>query len=134
MRKLIILCIILLIFFNYNEKTSVAFSYIENNIYDIHKLKFENCNLNTNNFIYIFNYFKNKDFKILEIVPYVSYNSKFRFYSDDLKYILNKFKSEYLDIVVSNSKYVKNVCIKEVVIITSNYELIEFKDIIDFIY
>lgn len=134
MRKLIILCIILLIFFNYKEKTYMVFSYTENNIYDIHKLKFENCNLSTNNFISIFDYFKDKDFKILEIVPYISYNSKFRFYSDDIKYILNKFKSEYLDLIISDSKYVKNICIKEVVIITSNYELIDFKNIIDFVY
>lgn len=135
MKKLCILLVIILFLFSNNiEKTGSVFLFAEDEVYDNYIMKFDECELNTNNFIEKLEYFYNKDFKILEIIPYHDLDNKFLFYTDDLNYIYNKIKNDYLNIMIENSSYVTNMCIKEIKINTSNYILDEYKNIINFSY
>lgn len=116
-----------------------AFNEVYND-YDFHTytLKFNECDLSTSNFIEVFSYFDNKNYKILSITPYinVSYenlfsNIKFNYYSSDLRDILSDFKSEYID-TMNNENYISNICIKSIKINTANIYIKEFKNIIPF--
>ena len=122
------------LFLSYEDYTNYTFNEIEDNIYDNYILRFNNCDLNTNNFIDIFSYFKDKDYKILEVVPTNSYNNKYIFYSSNLNYVLNTFKNEYINSLINDSKYTSEICIKEIKINTCNYDLDGFKNIIFFEY
>jgi len=134
MKKIFLLILLLLLLFSYTEEDVAVFSYIEDEIYDNYTLIFDECDLNTNNFIHIFSFFDNKDFKILEITPYKNYDNKFLYYSNNLENIINKFKNDYIDILTLEDKYVSNICINKVKINTSNYVLNDFKSIIYFEY
>ena len=135
MKKLLILFIIILLIFSYNKKEDIeVFSYSKDEIFDNYYINFKDCNLNTNNFIEKFSYIKDNDFKILKITPYNDLNSEFLFYTDDLEYILSNFKNNYINLMMDDSKYTTNICIKEVKINTSNFILDKLKNIIDFTY
>lgn len=102
--------------------------------FDNYEIKFDECKLSTDNFINKFSYFNDKDFKILEITPYIkeSYinlfdNKQFLFYSNNLYKILDEFKNKYLDIMGDNENYISNICIKKVKINTASTYLKEFK-------
>ena len=137
MRKIILIVILFsfvtFVFSNTKESMPV-FIHIDEEIYDNYHIEFKECILSTNNFVSVFSYFNDKDFKILEIIPYNNLNNKYLFYSNDLEYINNKFKNDYINIMLNEEKYITNICIKEVKINTSNYILNEFKNIIDFHY
>jgi len=109
--------------------------------FDNYTLTFDHCELNTGNFIEKFSYFNNKDFKIIELKPYINnmYNNafidkKFLYYSSNLNLILEEFKNDYLDVLIDNSLYTINVCIDKVKINTSNIYINEFNKIIPFSY
>ncbi len=123
----IIIIIILLI--NNSQKVTYAFKETYND-YDFNNyiLEFKECDLSTNNFIEKLSYFNDKDYKILEIIPYRNYNIKYKFYSNNLKFILDEFKNEYIDIVIDNDTYVTNICIKNVKINTANIYILEYKE------
>lgn len=132
MKKLIFLFILLLLFLSYNKKEIYVFNEVEDNTYKNYTLTFNNCILNTSNFISNFNFFVNKDFKILELVPDSSYDEKYLYYSSNIENIIKDFKNKYINNLIDNSKYSNEVCIKKVRINTSNYDLYEFKNRIDF--
>lgn len=135
MKKIILLFIIILLIFSYNKKEDIeVFSYSKDEIFDNYYINFKDCNLNTNNFIEKFSYIKDSDFKILKIMPYNDLNSEFLFYTDDLEYILSNFKNNYINLMMDDSKYTTNICIKEVKINTSNFILDKLKNVIDFTY
>ena len=135
MKKLLILFIIILLIFSYNKKEDIeVFLYSKEEVFDNYYINFEDCDLNTNNFIDKFSYLKESDFKILKITPYNDLNSEFLFYTDDLEYILSNFKNNYINLMMDESKYTTNICIKEVKINTSNIVLDKFKNIINFTY
>ena len=137
MKKLVLLFILILLIiflFSYNKEDTTVFSYIDNEVFDNYYIKFNDCDLNTNNFIQKLKFLKDKDFKILEIVPINSLNEIYLFYSNDLDDILNKFKNKYINLMLNDSKYTTNICIKEIKINTSNYILDELKNIIYFTY
>ncbi len=136
------LFIITLIVLNKDTKTLDTFYEVYNDYdFNIYNLEFNECDLNTDNFIDKFSYFKDKDFKILEIVPYINESNKnlfidkeFLFYSDNISDILEKFKNGYLDIMIDNSMYLTNICIMNVRIDTANTYINEFKSYINFSY
>lgn len=135
MKKLLILFIIILLIFSYNKKEDIeVFSYSKDETFDNYYINFKDCNLNTNNFIEKFNYIKDSDFKILKITPYNDLNSEFLFYTDDLEYILSNFKNKYINLMMDESKYTTNICIKGVKINTSNFILDKLKNVIAFTY
>lgn len=135
MKKLLILFIIILLIFSYNKKEDIeVFSYSKDETFDNYYINFKDCNLNTNNFIEKFSYIKDSDFKILKITPYNDLNSEFLFYTDDLEYILSNFKNNYINLMMDESKYTTNICIKEIKINTSNFILDKLKNVIDFTY
>ena len=135
MKKLLILFIIILLIFSYNKKEDIeVFSYSKDETFDNYYINFKDCNLNTNNFIEKFSYIKDNDFKILKITPYNDLNSEFLFYTDDLEYILSNFKNNYINLMMDESKYTTNICIKEIKINTSNFILDKLKNVIDFTY
>ena len=135
MKKLLILFIIILLIFSYNKKEDIeVFSYSKEEVFDNYYINFKDCDLNTNNFVDKFSYIKDNNFKILKITPYNNLNSEFLFYTDDLEYILNDFKNKYINLMMDESKYTTNICIKEVKINTSNIVLDKFKNIINFTY
>lgn len=140
--SLTVIFIIALFNLNSNKKIIDVFNETSND-YDFsnYELEFIECDLNTDNFISIFSYFNNKDYKILEISLYIneSYknifkNKKFLFYSNDLNLILDNFKNEYIDIMLNNDIYVNNICIQKVKINTAKIFLNEFKEIINIKY
>lgn len=137
MKKLVLLFILitLIIFlFSYKKEEQLVFSYIDNEVFDNYYIKFKDCTLNTNNFIEKLNTLKYKDFKILEIIPEKDLNKTYLFYSNNLENILDEFKNKYINLMINESKYTTNICIKEIKINTSNYILDELKDIIHFTY
>ena len=137
MKKLVLLFIFILFFiilFPYNKKEITVFSYIDSEVFDNYYVKFKDCDLNTNNFIDKLELLKYKDFKILEIVPVNTLNGTYMFYSNDLENILNEFKNKYINLMINESKYTTNICIKEIKINTSNYILNELKSVIPFTY
>ena len=135
MKKIILLFIVILLIFSYNNEESIeVFSYSKDEIFDNYYINFKDCDLNTNNFVDKFSYIKDNDFKILKITPYNDLNSEFIFYTDDLEYILNNFKNNYINLMMDESKYTTNICIKEVKINTSNFILDKLKNVIDFTY
>lgn len=136
MKKILLMFIVILLLFVYSkdEKNITVFSYIEREIFDNYYIKFNKCDLNTNNFINKLSYLKHKDYKILEIVPEQNLNEKYLFYSNDLEGILDEFKNKYINLMINDSKYTTNICIKEIKINTSNYTLDELKNKIPFTY
>ena len=135
MKKILILTIIILLLFGFDvEKDTRVLSYTKEEEYKNYLLSFNECVLNTNNFISKFSYFYNKDYKILKIVPYKDLGADYLFYTSNLEYVIDVFKNKYVDSMLNDSKYVNNICIKEVGINTSNYILDKFKSIIDFEY
>ena len=137
MKKIVLLFILVFLFiylFSYNQKEVTVFSYIDSEIFDNYYIKFKDCDLNTNNFIDKLELLKYKDFKILEIVPVNTLNGTYMFYSNDLENILNKFKNKYINLMINESKYTTNICIKEIKINTSNYILDELKRVMPFTY
>lgn len=136
MKKIVLIFIIILLLILYGKKEEkiAVFSYIDREVFDNYYIKFNNCDLNTNNFIDKLSYLQYKDFKILEIIPEVSLDETYKFYSNDLKNILNEFKNKYINLMVNDSKYTTNICIKEIKINTSNYILDELKNKIPFTY
>lgn len=135
MKKIILLFIVILIVFSYNNEESIeVFSYSKEEVFDNYYINFKDCDLNTNNFVDKFSYIKDNDFKILKITPYNDLNSEFLFYTDDLDYILSNFKNNYINLMMDESKYTTNICIKEVKINTSNFILDKLKNVIDFTY
>ena len=135
MKKIILLFIVILLVFSYNNEEYIeVFSYSKEEVFDNYYIKFKDCDLNTNNFIDKFSYLKERDFKILKITPYNDLNSEFLFYTDDLEYILSEFKNNYINLIMNESKYTTNICIKEVKINTSNFILDKLKNVIDFTY
>ena len=135
MKKLLILFIIILLIFSYNKKEDIeVFSYSKEEVFDNYYINFKDCDLNANNFVDKFSYIKESDFKILKITPYNDLNSEFLFYTDDLEYILSNFKNNYINLMMDDSKYTTNICIKEVKINTSNFILDKLKNVIDFTY
>jgi len=136
MKKILLIFIIILLLFLYTKKDEdiAVFSYINAEIFDNYYIKFNNCNLNTNNFIDKLEFLKSKDYKILEIIPEISLNETYNFYSNDLESILDEFKNKYINLMINDSKYTTNICIKEIKINTSNYILDELKNKILFTY
>ena len=135
MKKLLILFIIILLIFSYNKKEDIeVFSYSKDETFDNYYINFKDCNLNTNNFIEKFSYIKDNDFKILKITPYNDLNNEFLFYTDDLEYILSNLKNKYINLMMNESKYTTNICIKEIKINTSNFILDKLKNVVDFTY
>ena len=83
MKKLVLLIflILLIIFlFSYNKEDITVFSYIDSEVFDNYYIKFNDCDLNTNNFIEKLELLKNKDFKILKIIPINYLNEVYLFY------------------------------------------------------
>lgn len=135
MKKIILLFIVILIVFSYNNEESIeVFSYSKEEVFDNYYINFKDCDLNTNNFVDKFSYIKDNNFKILKITPYNDLNSEFLFYTDDLEYILNDFKNKYINLMMDESKYTTNICIKGVKINTSNFILDKLKNVIAFTY
>ena len=133
MKKILFLLILLLLFFSYvNANTNIVLSEMDYETYNDYLLTFDECVLNTNNFIDKFSYFKDKEYRILEIVPYKKDNNKYLYYTKDLDYILDNFKNKYIYYLIDNNKYVNNICIKSVTINTSNYLLNDFNKILPF--
>jgi hypothetical protein len=115
MKKVLLIFFILLLFFFYNkDKEVMVFSYMEDEVFDNYYIKFKDCDLNTNNFIENFSFLKNKDFKILEIIPEKTLDEKYLFYSNNLERILDEFKNKYINSMINESKYTTNICIKEI--------------------
>ena len=134
MKKLILLFILLLLSFSIKEKDEIVFNELNNEVYDNYLLEFNECDLSTNNFINIFSFFNDKDYKILEIIPYKNDDNKYYYYSTNLDNIITNFKSKYIDSLLEDNKFTNNICIKNVKINTSNYNLDLFKNIIYFKY
>lgn len=119
MKKIIIITLLFLFILLYYIKDEIVYSNTYNNKnYDTYNLKIDNCSLNTNNFISKLEYLNTNNFKILEIVPEVIYKNKYEYYSSNLKYILDDFKNRYIDEMMDDNKYAKNICIKEIKIDT----------------
>jgi hypothetical protein len=74
---------------------------MEDEVFDNYYIKFKDCDLNTNNFIDKFNILKNKDFKILEIIPEMTLDETYYFYSNDLEDIINEFKNKYINTMIN---------------------------------
>lgn len=126
----------LIITLNIKKEDSIYTFSEQQNDYDFNNyvLKFNDCKLNTNNFINTFSYFNNKNYKILSITPYVDdiynylfINKKFNYYDNNLERIINNFKGEYLN-TISNDEYIDKICIKEVKINTAYIYIREFKN------
>ena len=135
MRKVLILLLFTFLLFNFysNKKEIIVKSYgfMDNlNDYDDYDIKFEECILNTNNFISVFNYIN--DYKILKIVPYHDVNLEFIYYSNDLSMIVEDFKNKYINKKLEESSYVKNICISNVKIRASKNTLNKLKEKIPF--
>lgn len=136
MRKLIFVLILILfiIIYSNNYDALYTFNEIDNNIFDNYVVKFNDCDLNTFNFLDKLDYLNGKDFKILEITPVNIIDKTYYFYSSDLDSILNKFKNDYINSFIENDKYTTNVCIKEMKINTSNYILNELNNYVSLTY
>ncbi len=136
MRKLIFVLILIsfVILYSNNYDALYTFNEINNNIFDNYVVKFNDCDLNTFNFLDKLDYLNGKDFKILEITPVNIIDKTYYFYSSDLDSILNKFKNEYINSFIENDKYTTNVCIKEMKINTSNYILNELNNYVSLTY
>lgn len=136
MKKILLIFIIILLLFLYGKKEeeTAVFSYIDAEVFDNYYIKFNNCDLNTNNFIDKLSYLEYKEYKILEIIPEISLGETYKFYSNDLEDVLDKFKNKYINLMINDSKYITNICIKEIKINTSNYILDELKNKIPFSY
>lgn len=137
MKKIVLLFILITLItflFSYNKKEVAVLSYIDSEVFDNYYIKFKDCDLNTNNFIDKLKYLKEKDFKILEIIPTNNLGETYLFYSNDLESILDEFKNKYINLIINESKYTTNICIKEIKINTSNYILDELKHFISFNY
>lgn len=136
MRKLIFVLILIsfVILYSNNYDALYTFNEIDNNIFDNYVVKFNDCDLNTFNFLDKLDYLNGKDFKILEITPVNIIDKTYYFYSSDLDSILNKFKNEYINSFIENDKYTTNVCIKEMKINTSNYILNELNNYVSLTY
>lgn len=125
----------LIVLYNKNNEviTNAFLETYDDYDYNTVLIEFDECKLSTNNFINKLSYFNDKDYIILEIIPYVneSYkyvfsNKKFLFYSNNLNYILNKFKNEYIDVMIENDSYVTNICIKGIRMNISNIDAVNF--------
>lgn len=133
MKKLILLFILLLLFFSISNKEDiVVFNEEEDETYKNYILEFNECDLSTNNFISILSFFNDKDYKILELVPYKNNKDKYYYYSNNLDNILIDFKTKYINNLLEEDKFTNNICIKNIKINTSNYNLNLFKNIINF--
>lgn len=140
MKKIIIiLCITtLLLLINYKKEKTITYSLNyygkDINTFDNFILNFEDCTFNTNNFLNKLSNLKKEEFKILEIVPYNKIFNEFLYYSNDLNYILNSFKNNYIQYMINNNSYVTNICISNIKINTSIKNLNLLKDNIYFTY
>ena len=122
-----------LFIFLYYIKDEIVYSNTYNNKdYDTYNLKIDNCSLSTNNFISKLEYLNNKDFRILEIVPEVIYERKYEYYSSNLEFVLDDFKNKYVDEMMDDNKYAKNICIKEIKIDTNKEVVNSLSNYIDF--
>ena len=131
---LITIIIITIIIYPKKEKIISSFNEIDtSDTYKTFTLTFDECNLNTDNFIKIFSFFNNREFEINKIVPYVNEsnqiifnNKEFLYYEKNINKVINDFKNEYINIMVNNDLYVSNVCIKNVVIKSTVGDIREF--------
>lgn len=122
----IVLLILGMIVNNSKIKTEMVYSEIEEHNYRQIYLLFENNNLNTNNFIELFN-----NIVVLKIYPYINpvyasrikANYNYSFNHGNYSYELEKFKTEYLKVLkniglVSEANYYQSsgVIIKRVLV------------------
>lgn len=139
---LITIIIITIIIYPKKEKIISSFNEIDtNDTYKVFTLTFDECNLNTDNFIKIFSFFNNREFEINKMVPYINEsnqiifnNKEFLYYEKDINKVINDFKNKYIDIMVNNDLYVSNVCIKNVVIKSTVGDIREFSTKYKFSY
>lgn len=139
---LITIIIITIIIYPKKEKIISSFNEIDtNDTYKVFTLTFDECNLNTDNFIKIFSFFNNREFEINKIVPYINEsnqiifnNKEFLYYEKNINKVINDFKNKYINIMVNNDLYVSNVCIKNVVIKSTVGDIREFSTKYKFSY
>lgn len=135
MKRILLVLFFLLLIFSYNkESTMEVFSYENDEVYNNYYLTFNDCDLNTNNFIEKLGVLNSYDFKILKIVPYKEVDKEFLYYTNDLDYILNNFKNDYINLMINNDLYTSNICIKNIKINTSNIILSKLSNVIFFTY
>lgn len=139
---LITIIIITIIIYPKKEKIISSFNEIDtSDTYKVFTLTFDECNLNTDNFIKVFSFFNNREFEINKMVPYINEsnqiifnNKEFLYYEKDINKVINDFKNKYIDIMVNNDLYVSNVCIKNVVIKSTVGDIREFSTKYKFSY
>ena len=139
---LITIIIITIIIYPKKERIISSFNEIDtSDTYKVFTLTFDECNLNTDNFIKVFSFFNNREFEINKIVPYINEsnqiifnNKEFLYYEKDINKVINDFKNKYIDIMVNNDLYVSNVCIKNVVIKSTVGDIREFSTKYKFSY
>ena len=139
---LITILIITIVIYPKKEKIISSFNEIDtSDTYKVFTLTFDECNLNTDNFIKVFSFFNNREFEINKMVPYINEsnqiifnNKEFLYYEKDINKVINDFKNKYIDIMVNNDLYVSNVCIKNVVIKSTVGDIREFSTKYKFSY
>ena len=139
---LITIIIITIIIYPKKERIISSFNEIDtSDTYKVFTLTFDECNLNTDNFIKVFSFFNNREFEINKMVPYINEshqiifnNKEFLYYEKDINKVINDFKNKYIDIMVNNDLYVSNVCIKNVVIKSTVGDIREFSTKYKFSY
>ena len=139
---LITIIIITIIIYPKIERIISSFNEIDtSDTYKVFTLTFDECNLNTDNFIKVFSFFYNREFEINKIVPYINEsnqiifnNKEFLYYEKDINKVINDFKNKYIDIMVNNDLYVSNVCIKNIVIKSTVGDIREFSTKYKFSY
>lgn len=139
---LITIIIITIVIYPKKEKIISSFNEIDtSDTYKVFTLTFDECNLNTDNFIKVFSFFNNREFEINKMVPYINEsnqiifnNKEFLYYEKDINKVINDFKNKYIDIMVNNDLYVSNVCIKNVVIKSTVGDIREFSTKYKFSY
>ncbi len=139
---LITIIIITIVIYPKKERIISSFNEIDtSDTYKVFTLTFDECNLNTDNFIKVFSFFNNREFEINKMVPYINEsnqiifnNKEFLYYEKDINKVINDFKNKYIDIMVNNDLYVSNVCIKNVVIKSTVGDIREFSTKYKFSY
>ncbi|MEF2690693.1 MAG: hypothetical protein U0N10_04800, partial [Bacilli bacterium] len=77
---LITIIIITIVIYPKKERIISSFNEIDtSDTYKVFTLTFDECNLNTDNFIKVFSFFNNREFEINKMVPYINESNQIIF-------------------------------------------------------
>ena len=84
---LITIIIITIVIYPKKEKIISSFNEIDtSDTYKVFTLTFDECNLNTDNFIKVFSFFNNREFEINKMVPYINESNQIIFNNKEFLY------------------------------------------------